>query len=199
MLQDLIDLDYTITLAINQFNCPPADAFMLFVSRVYVWVPLYLAVIAWYFWKLPWQKALIGVLTIIAAFAITDIGSNHMKEVVFQRYRPCEDPALQGIIRPYQDMIDGRGSLFGFPSGHACNTMCFAIITSWLTRRRWWTIAFISWSVIISYSRPYLGKHFFGDILGGWIYGAIVAIAAICLLKFIFGRIDERQKAKCSA
>jgi len=190
-MHNLIELDYAISLAINHFNCPTADTFMLFVSRVMVWAPLYLAVIGWYFWKLPWKKALAGVLVVIAAFAITDIGSNYMKEVLFQRYRPCEDPALQGIIRPYQDMVDGRGSLYGFPSGHACNTMCFAIITSWLSRRRWWTISFISWSVIISYSRIYLGKHFFGDVLCGWIYGAIIALLGILLLKRIF--------SKCSA
>lgn len=198
-MHNLIDLDYAITLAINHFNCPAADAIMLFLSRIYVWVPLYLAVIAWYFWKLPWRKALISVLALLAAFALTDIGSNYMKETLFQRYRPCEDPVLQGIIRPYQDMIDGRGSLYGFPSGHACNTMCFAIITSWLTRRRWWTIAFITWSVIISYSRPYLGKHFVGDIIGGWIYGAVIAVAAISLLKFIFKKLDSWADAKCSA
>jgi len=198
-METLIDLDYAITLAINHFNCPAADSFMYFVSRVSVWYPLYLAVIAWYFWKLPWKKALIGVLTVIAAFALTDMGSNFMKETLFQRYRPCEDPMLEGILRPYQVMIDGRGSLYGFPSGHACNTFCFAIITSWLSRRRWWTIAFVSWSVIISYSRIYLGKHFFGDVFCGWIYGAIVALLAICLLRFVFNKLDSGADAKCSA
>lgn len=193
-METLNSIDYAISLAINHFNCHTADAFMYFVSRIPIWFPLYAAVIVWYFLKMPWRKALIGVLTVIVAFILTDIGSNFMKENVFLRYRPCEDPALQGIIRPLQDMIDGRGSLYGFPSGHACNTMCFAIITSWLSRRRWWTIAFISWSVIISYSRIYLGKHFFGDVIGGWVYAVAIAVPAIFFLKFIFGRLDARQK-----
>ena len=198
-METLNNLDYAITLAINHFNCPAADAFMLFMSRITVWIPIYLAVIAWYFLKFPWKKALTAILVVLSAFAITDIGSNFFKETLFQRYRPCEDPALEGILRPYQVMVDGPGSLFGFPSGHACNTMCFALVTSWLSARRWWTAAFVSWSAVISYSRIYLGKHFFGDVICGWIFAGIVAISAICLLKVLFRKMDSKTRTECSA
>lgn len=185
MMETLNNIDIAVSAAINGFNCPAADAVMLFVSRVYVWVPLYLAVMAFYFLKLPWKKALAAVLVLIAAFAITDIFTDFLKKEVFQRYRPCEDPSLAGIIRA----AEGHGSLYGFPSGHAANTMGFAIVTSWLSRRRWWTAGIVSWSVLISYSRIYLGKHFFGDVIGGWVCAAVISIFAILLLRWIFRKM----------
>lgn len=186
-METLIEFDKMISTAINGAWTPFSDKIMIFISEIWVWVPLYVAVIVWLFCKMPWKKALAGVLVVIAAFAFTDMFSAFMKEDVFQRLRPCNDPSLEDLLR----LPDGKGGPFGFPSGHACNTFCFAIITSWLFKRRWWTVSILFWSIAISYSRIYLARHFLGDVLGGLIFGAAVAALAICLLKAIFKKIDE--------
>ena len=133
------------------------------------------------------------MLVIVAAFAFTDMFSHYLKTDVFCRLRPCNDPSLEGLIA----LPDGRGSLYGFPSGHACNTICFAILTSWLSHRRWWTVTMATWSLAISYSRIYLAMHFLGDVIAGLVFGAAVAVAGILLLKFIFSKIPETKE--CSA
>ena len=188
-MERIIQVDWAATAAINGLNAPWTDAVMLLVSRVYVWVPLYLAVVAFYFWKMPWKRALAAVLVLIAAFALTDTSTHFFKDQVFCRLRPCRDPRLADIIRPYQEMVDGIGSQCGFPSGHAANTFGFAIVTSWLSKRRWWTAGIFSWSAIISYSRIYLGKHFLGDVLCGWVYAAAVSALAILLLRWLFKKL----------
>lgn len=192
-METLINLDKALSVAINGMHSPFFDAIMVFISKVYVWVPLYVAIIAWYFWKMPWKKALIAILVIVAAFAFTDIFSHHMKNVIFCRFRPCNDPTLEGLLR----LPDGKGSTYGFPSGHACNTFCFALITSWLSLRRWWTISMLTWSLSISYSRIYLAMHFLGDVLGGLIFGGAVAFLAIILLKFISRKYFNENALHC--
>lgn len=192
-METLINLDKTLSVAINGMHAPFFDAIMVFISKVYVWVPLYVAIIAWYFWKMPWKKALTAILVIVAAFAFTDMFSHHMKNVIFCRFRPCNDPTLEGLLR----LPDGKGSLYGFPSGHACNTFCFALITSWLSLRRWWTISMLTWSLSISYSRIYLAMHFLGDVLGGLIFGGAVAFLAIILLKFIYRKYFNENALHC--
>ena len=188
-METLLELDRTITLAINGAWSTALDPVMKFVSEVYVWVPLYLAVIAWFFWKMPWKKALVCVIVVVAAFAFTDMFSNFLKNDVFMRPRPRV--ALAGTIRN----ITGETGGCGFPSGHACNTLCFAILTSWIIKRKWWTPAILAWSLIISYSRIYLAAHYFGDVLAGFVLGGVTALAAIGLLKLIFKFLPE----KCSA
>jgi undecaprenyl-diphosphatase len=34
------------------------------------------------------------------------------------------------------------------------------------------------WAILVSYSRIYLGVHFFGDIIVGWVVGIVAAILA---------------------
>lgn len=189
-MERLNSLDQTLTAAINGWNCPVADAVMVFASKVYVWVPLYLAVIIWYFCRFPWRKALAIVATLILAFVFTDKFSHFLKEGVYLRLRPCEDPVFSTSIR----LLEKHGSLYGFPSGHACNTFCFALLTSLTARRKWWPLVAFGWAALVSYSRIYVGKHYFGDVLGGTLLGLASALLIYLILNIIIKRID-----KCSA
>ncbi len=190
-MNPLIDLDRTLTVALNGAHTAWLDPVMAFFSRVYVWVPLYLAAIVLLFCKLPWRKALTGTLVLIAAFAFTDIFTHWLKEHAFLRLRPCEDPSLAGLIR----LLEKHGSLYGFPSGHAANTFGFALASAWLLKRRWWSIPLFCWAAMVSYSRIYVGKHFLGDVLGGAAFGLLVGGAAILLMHLIFKGIDKRCTA----
>ena len=190
-MNPLIELDRSLTLALNGVHAGWLDPVMLFFSKVYVWLPLYLAAIALLFWKLPWRKALIGSLMLIAAFAFTDIFTHYLKEHVFLRLRPCEDPALGGLVR----LLEPHGSLYGFPSGHAANTFGFAAASAWLLKRRWWSIPIFCWAALVSYSRIYVGKHYLGDVLGGAVCGMLVAGITILLMNLVFKWIDKRCAA----
>ena len=67
---------------------------------------------------------------------------------------------------------------YGFPSGHVSATTAFmvglALLFKW--KRRGWSLAIV-WIVLMAFSRVYLGRHFFGDVLGGVAVGlAAVAV-----------------------
>jgi membrane-associated phospholipid phosphatase len=77
---------------------------------------------------------------------------------------PAYDPSV-GIITE---------SANGFPSGHAqISLTLWVIVASW-TGKKWAYAAAVLISLLVGFSRLYLGVHFPTDLLGGWILGALV-------------------------
>lgn len=71
---------------------------------------------------------------------------------------------------------------FGFPSGGAQNAVVLAGLALYYWKNRWkWLLAPI-YVLLISFSRIYLGAHFFTDILGGWIIGIIFIAIVLTIL-----------------
>jgi len=65
-------------------------------------------------------------------------------------------------------------SNFGFPSGHAQNSVSLWGLLAAKMRRRWaWAVAIVL-AFCIGLSRLYLGVHFPTDVLVGWLVGALV-------------------------
>lgn len=63
---------------------------------------------------------------------------------------------------------------FGLPSGHA---QIAASIWGWLAvevKKRWFTIVMAILIFLIGVSRLYLGVHFLGDVLLGWLLGGLL-------------------------
>ena len=88
---------------------------------------------------------------------------------------PRPDPAL-GIARLYP------ASGPGFPSGHAQGSMAF---WGWLALEypRPWLVALAVLMIAgVSASRLYLGVHYPGDVLGGWLLGLAVVAAGAALM-----------------
>ncbi|MEI8300145.1 MAG: phosphatase PAP2 family protein [Chlamydiota bacterium] len=62
-------------------------------------------------------------------------------------------------------------SSFGFPSGAAQTFLVYLGFISLTLKKKWVWITSISLTLLVSFSRVYLGLHFPSDILGGWIVG----------------------------
>ena len=96
---------------------------------------------------------------------------------------------LIGRVRPYL-VVDGLElivrplSSFSFPSGHACASFAAATaLTRIYGKKGAWT--FLP-ATIIALSRPYVGIHYFTDILVGALAGGLGAMLAYWLShKFI--------------
>jgi membrane-associated phospholipid phosphatase len=71
-----------------------------------------------------------------------------------------------------------------FPSGHAMGSVIvygFLAYLAWtyikdLPRRRFWTTVLALTPIGISFTRIYIGVHWFSDIIGAWIFGLLVLL-----------------------
>jgi len=100
---------------------------------------------------------------------------NVMLKNAFERTRPEFAEAF--LITPS----------WSFPSGHAMNTFVFCGLGAYVLLRftRSWTAmapvvaAALAWSVVIGFTRLYLGVHFVSDVVAGLI--AATAWVAVCV------------------
>ncbi|MBO4557941.1 MAG: phosphatase PAP2 family protein [Bacteroidales bacterium] len=204
----IIALDERWLLAVNGAWSPFLDAIMKPLSAIAIWFPLYLLLAVACFFKRfystqcggyalrkPikdnkfWLAGVTAVAICILGYLLCDWGSNLVKDLV-ARPRPGYNPATAAGRFP-----TGTGSPYGFFSAHAANTMCYALLVSGILGRRWLRLCLVVWSLLVSYSRIYLGCHFPCDVAVGLIYGICVAILLNRLYKFAIRKIQEKYPA----
>lgn len=188
MIEFLQKIDVNAFLFLNSLHNPFFDKLMWFVSGKYEWIPLYLALVFWIFYRFRKTGWIILALTLIV-FALSDAGSVHLFKNVFLRLRPSRNPDLEGMVH----IVNGyRGGLYGFISAHSANTFGLAVFMSLVFRKRWFVISILSWATVVSYSRIYLGVHYPGDILCGAIWGCLMA----WLVFYLYKKISEKLPAE---
>lgn len=176
--QQLIEFDKSVFLGINELNSIYFDNFMYLVSKVGIWIFLYASVLflAIYNYR---KKALLIILLLILCVVLTDQLSVFIKES-FERLRPSHNPDFAEIIHLVKNK---KGGMHGFVSSHAANVVGFTTLTSLFFRNRILSISLIIWSLIVCYSRIYLGMHYPADILGGVVTGIVIALAIYLLAR----------------
>jgi membrane-associated phospholipid phosphatase len=129
------------------------------------------------FWCLDEKKGIRLGITLMFSVLI-----NLILKFVLDQPRPFWegwDPALGMVSENFN----------GFPSGHAQNSLVAGIIiASWGGKKRYYGLA-IFFSLLIGFSRLYLGVHFPTDLLGGWILGALILAGYFLLGKRIEGTL----------
>lgn len=81
------------------------------------------------------------------------------------------------------EAVSGR---YGTVSAHASTVAALAVLSAAVIRQRWFTILMAFCTLLICYSRIYLGKHFpmdlvWGALVGGALgYGACLIFRAVC-------------------
>lgn len=187
MIDKLEHLDQQVFLFLNSLHAPWLDPVMYALSGKLIWLPLYVAILAWLGVREK-KKFLFMVLFILLAVILTDQGTNLLKFTV-RRLRPCHEPSLEGLVH----MVGTRcGGLYSFVSAHAANSFNVAFISLLFIRKNWFTVFIISWAIIIGYSRIYLGVHYPGDVLCGSLWGAFIGWSVYTLYMYV----DRKRSLK---
>ncbi len=178
MFERIIDFDKSLFLVLNHATTPFFDGVMVFASEKFTWIPLYIAIIFFIFFKVenhrlvirPVKPAFLALAGILVTFALTDMVSASVIKDSVQRLRPGHDPELEGLVR----MLDGKGGLYGFVSSHAANVFGLALFTAFTFKKSWYSIIIFLWASLVSYSRIYVGRHFPLDVICGAILGILL-------------------------
>ena len=215
----MYDFDHQLFLDLNFDGGPCMDRLMLTVSGTAMWLPLY-ALILWLVWRRSgWRGVIVFTVLMIAALALADMVSGMFKSNGVlggllpgfdPRWRPMFTPSLEGLeIAPDSlralrmagtpgdwtvhvpvEAVSGR---YGTVSAHAATIVALTVLSAAAIRRRWFTALMLFCTVLICYSRIYLGKHFPMDLVWGTLVGAALGWAAYLAYRTLSCQKKELQ------
>ena len=163
--QEASALDALVTPLLHGLSNPTFDAVMgalTDVGSTVVVVPLLAVALALLAWRRDRREVLFLVVAMAGSLAL-----NQSLKLIFHRPRP---QLAWAQVQPE----------YSFPSGHAMNSLVFyvalALVVWGLWGRRAGVIAVVLAALLalfIGTSRIYLGYHYFTDVAGGFLAGAV--------------------------
>src|SRR3989338_3508382 len=171
----IMNLDYTLTNFFNQLIPHNIffDYFFSFFSLIgwaaIVWIVL--AVLLAIFEEIKHKK-------FILYFAISLLTTSLLVNVI-----------TKNIVRRPRPVSTSCPKDYSFPSGHAASAFAAAAVLTYFDKKRKGFYYMIA--VLISYSRIYLGCHYFLDVLSGALAGYIISQ----LLLFVPGTSPFRRRS----
>ena len=159
---------------------------MYWASNKFIWIPLYVLLL-FFIYKEYGNKAVVILILAVALIAGSDQLTSGLIKNIVERPRPSHEVTLAGQVH----LVDNyEGGKYGFPSSHASNSFALAVFVILLIGKRfkWLNYVVLSYPILVSYSRIYLGVHYPGDVICGMIIGS--------LLGFIFYKIWRYSEMK---
>ena len=171
--QLLLTWDEPIQHWVEAHRTPGLDELFRGISLLGATVPVMLVGLA--VGALTWRRCqAVGIAVLAATFSKPLIET--LLKVIVGRERP-----------DFDRLVDGVGP--SFPSGHVMAAMALwgmvPLVVSLYTRRRdvWWASVAVAATIIggIAASRVYLGVHWFSDVVGGLMAGAMFLLGVQAL------------------
>lgn len=186
MIDQLLEYDTELFLYLNNLGSQPWDNLWLAITNKFIFGPVLGVSLMFLFYKKFGLKAVL-ILMVVTALMITftDQITNVFKRG-FQRPRPCGEADLIDQMR----FIAVRCGKYGFFSGHSSNSMAVAIFGGLLLRPYYKKLIYvlIVVSLIVAYSRIYLGVHYPLDTVCGLTFGVFSGFIFYKLAQFLLKR-----------
>jgi undecaprenyl-diphosphatase len=144
---------------------PLWDGFWVIVTTQKYWMAPLLAIWIVLVWKGGKRDRIAAVLVLLAVGASDLISARVLKPGV-GRVRPCHE--LENVR-----LLVSCGGRHGFPSSHAANAFAAAATLAFFYRR--YLAYFLMAAVLVGLSRIFVGVHYPGDVLGGFVLGSLGA------------------------
>ena len=99
-------------------------------------------------------------------------------------------------------MLEGKGGLYGFFSGHSSNSFGFAVSTYLGFRNdkrlkyRGYAAWIFFWAFMVSASRIFVGKHYLGDVLVGIAAGSLIGLACAFAARAVIRKFIDGKKQR---
>lgn len=129
------------------------------------WVLPLLLIVVLLVWKGGKQGRTAAVLALLAVGASDMISARVLKPGI-GRVRPCHELENVRLLIPC-------GGKHSFPSSHAANSFAAAVTLAYFYRR--YTGLGLAVAFLVGMSRVFVGVHYPGDVLGGFILGGLCA------------------------
>jgi undecaprenyl-diphosphatase len=162
-------------------NYLPHSAFLngiaLFLHIItYGGLMYYPIIIALFYLKKPLAKP--AAITLISTYFVSDI---ILKNLI---HRPRPPQILQNVINP--GLVPHN---FSFPSGQTAVAFAFAFLIIFMYPKKIVGYIFLLFSLLVGFSRMYLGHHFPSDVLSGAILGILISY----IIYKIFSKIAVKK------
>ncbi len=170
-MEQLVDMDSEIFFLINQkLAFPLLDKAMLLFSNPVFWAFFWGVIFIYAAASRNWRLVEFCLLTAIA-ISITDAISFQFLKPLVGRYRPCYQ-----FVESVRLVAESCGGNLSFPSNHAGNAMTFAVTHLLFFGFKKTSALVLAVPLLVGISRVYLGVHFPGDVLGGYLVGGVVGL-----------------------
>ncbi len=189
-MDGLIALDQELLAWFNGDGSLFLDNFVMILTSGITWIPLYVVL---FVLVVKNNETMSQIMLIVGCVALcvllADGVSDGIVKPLFARPRPSNDP----IIKYTVDVVGSyRGSGFGFFSAHSANTMSLAVFFSLLVKDRLLMVSLLLWSLLNGWTRLYLGVHYPGDVLCGFVWGGIAGCLAYLVFYKIYFKISPK-------
>ena len=138
---------------------------------------------------------LIAVIT----FIFWNVSKEAGKKIVYSLFVSiCVNGGIKDIVarkRPYQVSTEITGKRattatgYSFPSGHSQNISATLFAFARWIKKRWFYVVSVVLSLVVGFSRLYLGVHFPTDVIVGFLLGAGISV----LFSFIHDKVKNHS------
>jgi membrane-associated phospholipid phosphatase len=152
------------------------DTIMPWLRTSEHWIPMYLVLLGFLFYKWGW-KAWKWLVAVAISISLTDQLSSFVFKPFIHRLRPCADP---NFLTHVKLLIGACPTSFSFTSSHAANHFSLAIFMCMTLQpllKKYRYLLFL-WAGLISFAQIYVGVHYPLDVLAGTMIG--LAVGYVC-------------------